>query len=63
MKLMKGMGWTEGEGLGRERQGMATPIIMQKTDTRTGVIVNAEPLNGPAAAAAAAAQAAAAAAV
>jgi hypothetical protein len=47
MRMMKGMGWSEGEGLGKERQGMATPIILQKTDKRTGVIVNAEPLNKP----------------
>ena len=49
MRMMKGMGWSEGEGLGRERQGMATPIILQKTDKRSGVIVAAEPLNKPAA--------------
>ena len=23
------MGWKEGEGLGRSRQGMATPLMMQ----------------------------------
>lgn len=44
MKLMQSMGWSEGEGLGRERQGIATPIILQKTDKRAGVIVAAEPL-------------------
>jgi splicing factor 45 len=49
MKLMQSMGWSEGEGLGRERQGMATPIILQKTDKQAGIIVNAEPLNRPAA--------------
>lgn len=43
---MKGMGWTEGEGLGKEKQGISTPFILQKTDTRTGVIVNAQPLHG-----------------
>ncbi len=32
-----------GEGLGRERQGISTPLIMQKTNARAGVIVNAEP--------------------
>ena len=47
MRMMQSMGWSEGEGLGRERQGMATPIILQKTDKRTGIIVNAEPLNRP----------------
>jgi splicing factor 45 len=45
-KLMKGMGWSEGEGLGKEKQGIATPFILQKTDARTGVIVNAQPLLG-----------------
>lgn len=49
MKLMQSMGWSEGEGLGKERQGMATPIILQKTDKQAGIIVNAEPLNKPAA--------------
>lgn len=42
-KLMEKMGWREGEGLGRNRQGMATPLMMQKTDVRSGVIVNAAP--------------------
>lgn len=46
VKLMKSMGWTEGEGLGKERQGIAAPIILQKTDTRTGVMVNAQPMAG-----------------
>ena len=26
---MEKMGWKEGEGLGRNRQGMATPLMMQ----------------------------------
>lgn len=42
---MKGMGWTAGQGLGKEKQGISTPFILQKTDTRTGVIVNAQPLH------------------
>jgi splicing factor 45 len=48
MRMMQSMGWSEGKGLGKEGQGMATPIILQKTDKRSGVIVNAEPLNKPA---------------
>lgn len=28
-KLLEKMGWKEGEGLGRNRQGMATPLVMQ----------------------------------
>ena len=35
-----------GEGLGRNRQGISTPLVMQKTNARAGVIVNAE--NSPA---------------
>ncbi|KAL4427659.1 hypothetical protein ABPG75_001748 [Micractinium tetrahymenae] len=45
-KLLEKMGWKEGEGLGRNRQGMATPLMMQKTDVRTGVIVSAAPPAG-----------------
>mmetsp|Transcript_66903 Transcript_66903/g.143051 ORF Transcript_66903/g.143051 Transcript_66903/m.143051 type:complete len:319 (+) Transcript_66903:2-958(+) len=38
-KMLKKMGWKEGSGLGKEGQGMAAPLIMKKTDTRTGTIV------------------------
>eukprot|EP01023_Acetabularia_acetabulum_P036217 TRINITY_DN3424_c5_g1_i1.p1 TRINITY_DN3424_c5_g1~~TRINITY_DN3424_c5_g1_i1.p1 ORF type:complete len:350 (-),score=79.77 TRINITY_DN3424_c5_g1_i1:397-1446(-) len=41
-KLLEKMGWKEGQGLGRQQQGMATPLIAQKTDKRSGIIVNAE---------------------
>ncbi|CAD7694646.1 unnamed protein product [Ostreobium quekettii] len=41
-RMLEKMGWKEGEGLGKMRQGMATPLIAQKTDKRSGVIVNAE---------------------
>lgn len=41
-KMLEKFGWREGEGLGKERQGMATPLIAQKTDRRSAVIVNAE---------------------
>ncbi|GFH14581.1 uncharacterized protein HaLaN_10666 [Haematococcus lacustris] len=47
-KMLMKMGWKEGEGLGRERQGMSTPLVMQKTNARAGVIVNAEPSAQPA---------------
>ena len=49
MRMMQSMGWSEGRGLGREGQGMATPIILQKTDKRSGIIVNAGPQGQPAA--------------
>ena len=32
-----------GDGLGKNLQGMQTPLVAQKTDRRAGVIVNAEP--------------------
>lgn len=38
-KLLMKMGWREGEGLGRERQGISTPLVMQKTNARAGVVV------------------------
>merc|ERR1711971_1198715 len=31
-KMMKDMGWKEGSGLGKDAQGMATPLVMKKTD-------------------------------
>lgn len=40
-KMMEKMGW-RGGGLGREQQGMATPLIAQKKDNRSGVIVQGE---------------------
>ena len=43
-KLLKKMGWREGEGLGRNKQGIATPLIAQKRGDRAGVIVNAPDL-------------------
>eukprot|EP00898_Chlorokybus_atmophyticus_P008423 jgi/Chlat1/8582/Chrsp82S07968 len=46
-RMMQKMGWQHGEGLGKNRQGMATPLQHQKTAGRSGVIVNAAPLPGP----------------
>lgn len=40
-KMLEKMGWKEGDGLGRNRQGISTPLVMQKTDKHTAVIVNA----------------------
>jgi len=45
-KMLEKMGWKEGEGLGKHRQGMSTPLVAQKTDKRAGVIVNAEAAAG-----------------
>ncbi|KAL3161408.1 hypothetical protein ABBQ32_010298 [Trebouxia sp. C0010 RCD-2024] len=52
-KMMEKMGWKSGLGLGRNKQGIVNPLMVQKTDKRGGTIVNS-----PAAQAAAAAEAA-----
>ena len=44
-KMMAKMGWTEGKGLGRSQQGITTPLMAQKKDGRSGVIVNADSAN------------------
>lgn len=36
-KLLEKMGWREGQGLGRNRQGMATPLVAQKTAAHAGM--------------------------
>merc|ERR1711957_281187 len=38
-KMMKKMGWKEGQGLGKDEQGMSNPLVLQKTDKASGKIV------------------------
>lgn len=46
-KMMAKMGWTEGRGLGRSQQGIVTPLMAQKKDGRSGIIINAESTHPP----------------
>ena len=39
--MMMKMGWTEGQGLGKDGQGMRTPLVVKKTDSATAIIVHA----------------------
>lgn len=41
-KMMKKMGHKPGEGLGKEGQGMTTPLIMQKTGAAAGQVVQGQ---------------------
>lgn len=36
-KLLKGMGWKEGEGLGKNKTGIVEPISVQKRDKQAGI--------------------------
>lgn len=40
-RMMAKMGWKQGQGLGRQEQGITTPLMVKKTDRRGGAIVNA----------------------
>ncbi|KMZ58204.1 Splicing factor 45 [Zostera marina] len=40
-RMMAKMGWKKGQGLGKQEQGITTPLMAKKTDRRAGVIVNA----------------------
>ena len=41
-KMLEKMGWKEGEGLGKNRQGIAAPLEVQKTSARSGIIREAD---------------------
>merc|ERR1712039_641890 len=43
----KKMGWKEGSGLGKEGQGLATPLVIQKTDRSAGKIVEGAKREAP----------------
>ncbi|CAM8929995.1 hypothetical protein QQ045_021960 [Rhodiola kirilowii] len=44
-RMMAKMGWKQGQGLGKQEQGITTPLMAKKTDRRAGVIVNASESN------------------
>ncbi|KAL0310513.1 UNVERIFIED_CONTAM: DNA-damage-repair/toleration protein, chloroplastic [Sesamum angustifolium] len=35
-RMMAKMGWKEGQGLGKQEQGITTPLVAKKTDKRGG---------------------------
>jgi splicing factor 45 len=39
-RMMAKMGWKAGQGLGKQEQGITTPLVARKTDRRAGVIVD-----------------------
>ena len=44
-KMMEKMGWTKGRGLGKDEQGMTTPLEVRKDSAgATGKIINARPV-------------------
>ncbi|GER36792.1 splicing factor 45 [Striga asiatica] len=44
-RMMAKMGWKQGQGLGKQEQGITAPLVAKKTDKRGGVIVNASESN------------------
>ncbi|UKK00642.2 hypothetical protein MACK_000716 [Theileria orientalis] len=43
LKMMEKMGWKEGLGLGKNEQGMVTPLVAKQTGKNSAIIVNALP--------------------
>lgn len=39
-RMMKKMGWKNGQGLGKDSQGISVPLMAKTTDGQVGVIVN-----------------------
>lgn len=46
-KMLKKMGWKEGSGLGKDGQGLTTPLVLKKTDSRQGSIVEGQKRDAP----------------
>jgi len=46
-KMLKKMGWKEGSGLGKDGQGMSTPLVLKKTDQKQGVMVEGQKREAP----------------
>ncbi|KAG9305921.1 hypothetical protein G9A89_016574 [Geosiphon pyriformis] len=42
-RMLAKYGWQEGQGLGKSEQGISHSLIVQKTDHRSGIIINASP--------------------
>ncbi|UKJ88238.1 hypothetical protein MACJ_000682 [Theileria orientalis] len=43
LKMMEKMGWKEGLGLGKNEQGMVTPLVAKQTGKNSAIIMNALP--------------------
>jgi splicing factor 45 len=39
-RIMKKYGWKDGQGLGKESQGISAPLLAKKTSGHAGVIIN-----------------------